>query len=443
MKATLWAALARLLVLALSALGALSAHAVPSFARQTGEPCVSCHIGGFGPQLTPFGMRFKLGGYTQSDGKAGKVPLAAMLVGSWTRTAQDQEPPPQHFDSNNNSAWQEASVFLAGRMTDNIGTFVQATYSGIDLKSALDNADVRYARPMQWGGRDVVVGVSVNNNPTVQDPLNTLPAWRFPFMASELVPEFMTPMIENLAQSTLGVTGYAFVDDSIYGEIGVYNSLSKTALNMVNAEDPGKFKNPAAYWRLAYLKTREQDAYSAGVVGFSVDNQPDRSILGTADKFRDLGVDASYQFLGSGQHVFTVNASYMREWQKLDFSFGNAGASNRKNFLDQFRIAGSYYYNQTWGMTAGWFDTHGSADDLLNASSLNGRPDTSGYTLQADWTPFGKDSSWEAPFANVRLGVQYTGYRHFNGDRHYLDDSGNDRKASDNNTLFLFFWTAI
>ena len=45
-------------------------QAVPNFAMQTGQPCVMCHVGGFGPQLTPFGRAFKIGGYTQ-DGGAG------------------------------------------------------------------------------------------------------------------------------------------------------------------------------------------------------------------------------------------------------------------------------------------------------------------------------------------------------------------------------------
>ena len=40
------------------------AQAVPSYAEQTGQPCQACHVGGFGPQLTPFGREFKLGGYT-------------------------------------------------------------------------------------------------------------------------------------------------------------------------------------------------------------------------------------------------------------------------------------------------------------------------------------------------------------------------------------------
>lgn len=29
------------------------ALAVPSYARQTQQPCVACHVGGFGPELTP------------------------------------------------------------------------------------------------------------------------------------------------------------------------------------------------------------------------------------------------------------------------------------------------------------------------------------------------------------------------------------------------------
>jgi hypothetical protein len=55
---------ATLLALGMATLVGAPARAVPSFAQQTGQPCHSCHVGGFGPQLTPFGRAFKLGGYT-------------------------------------------------------------------------------------------------------------------------------------------------------------------------------------------------------------------------------------------------------------------------------------------------------------------------------------------------------------------------------------------
>ena len=68
------------------------ASAVPAFAQQTGEPCATCHIGAFGPQLTPFGTAFKIGGYTQTGGSglASKIPLSAMAITSFTNTGASQ-----------------------------------------------------------------------------------------------------------------------------------------------------------------------------------------------------------------------------------------------------------------------------------------------------------------------------------------------------------------
>ena len=43
-------------------LSARSALALPLYARQTGQPCATCHTAFL--ELTPFGRRFKLGGYT-------------------------------------------------------------------------------------------------------------------------------------------------------------------------------------------------------------------------------------------------------------------------------------------------------------------------------------------------------------------------------------------
>jgi hypothetical protein len=50
-----------------------SASAVPSYARQTGQPCSTCHTAF--PELTPFGRQFKLMGYT-----SGGTPNASRLV---------------------------------------------------------------------------------------------------------------------------------------------------------------------------------------------------------------------------------------------------------------------------------------------------------------------------------------------------------------------------
>src|SRR5437660_1010584 len=67
------------------------ALAVPSFAVQTGQPCAACHIGAFGPQLTPYGRDFKLHGYTASDGKNHGLPLAMTTQSSFTHTRAPQD----------------------------------------------------------------------------------------------------------------------------------------------------------------------------------------------------------------------------------------------------------------------------------------------------------------------------------------------------------------
>src|SRR6202023_3557132 len=82
----------------------LPAAALPAFARQTGQPCGKCHTDF--PSLTPFGRRFKLGGYTLGGGDS-SVPVAVMLQPSFTRTELGQPGgAAPHFGPNNNFAMQ-------------------------------------------------------------------------------------------------------------------------------------------------------------------------------------------------------------------------------------------------------------------------------------------------------------------------------------------------
>src|SRR5476649_1768852 len=119
-------AAARLLVaVGLLGLTATAAGAVPAFAVQTGQPCSGCHVGGFGPQLTPFGRAFKIGGYTLRTDSF-NVPVSAMAVASYinTQKAQPSSPAP-HYGTNNNVTLDQASIFLAGGLGSHLGAFVQ------------------------------------------------------------------------------------------------------------------------------------------------------------------------------------------------------------------------------------------------------------------------------------------------------------------------------
>lgn len=411
----------------------LPAHALPSYARQTGEECAACHVGAYGPQLTAHGMKFKLGGYTESDGKAGHVPLSSMLLANWTHTRTDNPAPPQHFNANNNLALQEASLFVAGKLSDHVGSFVQTTYSGIDRVFGLDQMDLRYANSFENDGKDVTYGISLNNNPTVQDVFNTTATWRFPFTASDLAPApAVAPLIDGgLAQGVLGATAYALWDGAFYGELGGYRSMSPSVINKLGDEDIGKLKGTAPYVRFGYLKDMHKQMFAAGVFGMSADLDPSRTPGAGYDRYRDIGVDATYQYLGDRKNIYTVHGSYTREKNDLNVSAPGDGTGR----LSSLNLNASYFYDQTYGVTLGLFDTHGNNNAALwNTVMGNNSPDSRGYMLQFDWTPWGKETSWRAPWANLRLGLQYTGYNKFDG-----FSAG----ASDNNSLSVFAWTAF
>src|SRR5579864_51947 len=244
------------LATAMLALSATNAAAVPAFAAQTGLACQACHVGGFGPQLTPFGRQFKINGYTQRTASF-NVPLSVMAVASYTSTAKSQNPPPADgFSENDNFAVDQISLFFAGGWANHFGAFVQGTYDGIAKAWTWDQLDLRAVTKATIGKADTTLGVSLNNNPTVQDPWNTTPAWGFPYTSSALAPSpSASPLLNGgLAQVTLGVTGYAWVNNELYLEGGAYFSPSASALSSLGADptSPGSINGAAPYARVAF-----------------------------------------------------------------------------------------------------------------------------------------------------------------------------------------------
>src|ERR1700723_3429855 len=109
------AGLRSLLIGTLPSLTVGQADAVPAFAAQTGLPCTACHVGGFGPQLTPLGREFKLEGYTMRSGDDFTLPLSIMAIASYLQTAKNTNfAPAPGFGTNDNVALDKLSAFLAG-----------------------------------------------------------------------------------------------------------------------------------------------------------------------------------------------------------------------------------------------------------------------------------------------------------------------------------------
>lgn len=436
-------------------LTARPAAAIPAFAQQTGQPCTACHVGGFGPQLTPIGRAFKIGGYTQrgGEGVAASIPLSLMIQTSFNNTsaALPADQIPQHYRDNNNFSLDQISAFIGGGIGAHTGGFLQLTWSDVDNTSHVDNMDLRpYTTTFDLGGKELRVGTTLNNAPTVQDPYNTTFAWGFPYILSALAPAPAADVMlaAGFGQSALGYTVYGWYDNKLYLEGGAYSTVGPWLLARTgNPYGLGATTSPAPYLRAAYEWQWGTSAAHVGATFMHADVNPSTgpfaaSNAAGSDHYTDYSIDGGYQFLGDGTHVATVQAIFTHEDQNLRATSSGTGFGAKYN-LEQIRANVSYWYQNTYGFTVGWQKTWGPANPVLYApaeltGSANGKPDSNAFIFEADWVPFGKDTSLWQPFMNLKLGVQYTVYTQFNGGGSNYDGFG--RNAGDNNTLLLFAW---
>jgi len=454
---------------------AAPARALPSFARQTGQPCGTCHTDFAG--LTPYGRRFKINGYTNGGGQYRTTlfsfdnstadyqrpwvpPISMMAIPGFTHTEPEMAPPADPFANNDNISIPPLSFFWGGAITDHIGAFAQLTYSQEPSAAGIgndpfvhawswDNTDVRYADSTTLGKMSITYGITANNNPTVQDPWNTTPAWAFPYAVSPFGAGFGPgPIIDGAFAAHVGsVGGYVYINDLIYLEASVYRTLSPGAQNALGADPfgaPGLF-DAAPYWRAAFEPHWGPHWLEVGTFGMAANvhpfvnpGTPDTSTFSQTDKFTDIGVDAQYQYQGSN-FWFTLRGSYIHEYQKLDASFANMISANPKLELNEARAYASLAYgnNNRIILTGQYFTTWGSPDSLLfspDAGFFNNSPATSGWITEIAYIPFISSFSPGWPWFNTRIGLQYTWYDRFNG---------TSVGASTNNTLFAYVWLAM
>ena len=431
-----------------AALTTRPASAVPAFAQQTGQPCKSCHVGGFGPELTPFGREFKLGGYTLRAHPS--IPVAAMAIASFTRTNKDQDPSPEHLSENNNVVLDQASIFLAGGIGNHFGGFAQVTYDGVARQFAWDNLELRAVTTTKLFGGDATLGLSLNNSPTVQDPWNTLPAWGFPFTDTAVSPTpDAAPLIDGaLAQIVLGVTAYTWISRTLYLEGGGYSSPSSGTLRFLGADqaDPGSIHGIAPYARVAFQTKLGGGTFEAGAAALNAAIFPGRDRLsGFSDSYRDFSVDTSWQKNFGANDIVSANLRYVHERADLRAScelalIGDGSDTGCGRYdLREWRAAARYTLHDRWGFTLSPFSITGSRND--NVFTDSGRPDSNGFMGQVDYTFWPAGKSPLGPLVNARVGVQYTIYGKFNGRRHDFDGAG--ANATEKNALRVFAWMAF
>jgi hypothetical protein len=398
-----WGLAALLLLL----LASTSVQAIPAYARQTGSACADCHAGSYGPALTPYGMRFKLNGYTDTDGKGHKIPLSMQLVETHYAPAK----------GDSTTQLTEGDLYLAGRLTDQFGGYVkvEADHSGHNTyNTRLANVDLRFvAKDLKIGGKDALFGVSVNNSPGFTDPVGALPSF------TNIAPAGVTGSLLNpaspnsLANRVIGATVYGLYDSNWYGEVGTYRSLSRSQQDNLGYNvnsDPGRLKD-TAYARFAYMKDMKRQFFSIGVVGLTTKRQAPRS--GPADDIHDLGYDLTYQYLGNRDNI--VQLAYVNILEKRDYGsapvIGGIVARDDGNVHDQTASV-TYTFKQTYGVTLTHMKSTGSTDFARYGPS--GSPDTTSNLFTVFWTPFGRDDSYTS-IANLKLAATWYRYTRFNG----------------------------
>jgi hypothetical protein len=460
--------LAILSTLAALLLASGHAGAVPSYARQTSMACPACHT--VFPELTPFGREFKLNGYVLDNirqvkgisidnketlGLNSTPPISLMIQVAYTRTSTalpDSAVSGALAKNGDINFPQQASLFYAGKIADGLGSFLQMTYDGVADQFGFDNTDIRYAKHFSVGGTDrdnLILGLTLNNGPTIEDAWNTTAAWGFPYAASATAPGPITSTkldagAGSLIQTTAGLGVYAWFNNRLYAELTLYSAAIRGGTHPLDSTQAEVVHGTSPYFRVAYETRWDRNSLTVGAYGIDAKMHPGNGLplQGPVDKYRDIAADVQYQFIGE-DHLFTVLSTYIKENQTLDASYAAALAANPSNDLKTFKLAGEYYYQRQFGGSLGFFSTTGSSDSGLYPGtqtvsgvtgpiavngSANNSPNSQGEILEFNYLPW----------LNTKLQLQYTRYSKFNGAATNYDGAG--RNAGDNNSTYLLVW---
>lgn len=236
------------------------AQAVPSMSRMTGMECVACHV--VFPELTPFGRQYKLRAYSISTPKPAdapiydKIPVAGLLQVSQTATKNTGTPgaTPDDFVDNRETIVQAVGVYYGCKITDNSGALIQYNWDGVEQKWAVEMVDIRAGDSVTLADKELVWGVTTNNNPTLLDIYTGTPNWAFPHIQSlTLMPAASTMIASGLVSQVEGVGAYGLWDNLVYAEFARYHTANTgffrpmaagvTVDNIVSGTAP--------YWRVA------------------------------------------------------------------------------------------------------------------------------------------------------------------------------------------------
>ena len=420
-----------------------NAHAIPSYARQTGFACDICHT--VYPHLTPFGRDFKLHGYVmdtaecvKASGNAqmcgvniNRIPMvSARIVSMWSNQAGGDHVVPRgittagqgfmsfpsgYNDKETFNLVGDSSIYFGGKIAPDMGTFLE--FTGIDDEGGslgLGAVDIALTGPeTTLGDKSLLYGIRGVDSVFTGDPSNSLGMWG---LTSQLMgmSTHNTLFDPNRAMveggELYGMWGN-FNDGGLFATVGFYHPTgTQTSGSFVQGNIAGSgalnTSSVDVAPRLAYYFPQSHDLYAeigaSGYFGKEGMIAPTTASIPNPyynDNYYDYALDAQLQYIGDKNlaELFAVyqgqndNKFYGQDMYS-GTDYGTDGTSVQRNGL---AIAADYYYKRTYGAYVKYL--YQSSDKVKDIN-------VAGAILGLSWYP------WE----NVQLMVEQALYSTYN-----------------------------
>ncbi len=418
------------------------AHAIPSYARQTGFACDICHT--VYPHLTPFGRDFKTHGYVmdtaecvKASGNAqmcgvdiNRIPMvSARIVSMWSNQAGGNNGivprgittagqgfmsfPSGYNDTETFNLVADSSIYFGGKIAPNMGTFLE--FTGIDDEGGslgLGAVDFAVTAPdTTLGGKSLVYGIRGVDSVFTGDPSNSLGMWG---LTSQLMgmSTHNTLYDPNRAMveggELYGMWGN-FNDGGLFATIGFYHPTgSQTSGSFVQGNIAGSgalnTSNVDVAPRLAYYFPAYNNIYAeigaSGYFGKEGMIAPTATTFGNYnDSYYNYAVDAQVQYIGD-KNLAELFAIYQGQndnhfYGQDMYSGTDYGANGTSVQRNGFGLSADYYYQRTYGVYVKYL--YQSSDKVKDIN-------VSGAILGLSWYPV----------ENVQLMIEQALYSTYN-----------------------------
>lgn len=339
--------------------------ALPNFARQTGQPCFSCHFQHI-PKLNAYGRSFKMGAYTDTfvdliEGENLSIPATAP-VGFVTKLRYVQTTAKEKSGEKSGTErgeWQipdEAALWLAGRVSENIGY-------AIEFPEGWASGKVIFKFPVDA----VNVGLSVYSTDALgpafgMEPFNT-GVLRSVRMFESRKETIIAQKIGTGAGAATGLTLYVGSDMFFVGA-GLWGPQFGGAAPIDTGFDL------STWYRAAFTPSFGDHNLMIGLFGVSGETKCVECLGGDGSKVLSaktdsFGVDAQLQsVLGNGMTL---------EVQGMYLTAGTDDANSLYKKSDGFSTVAELGFNPVFGVALGYSsytDKSGSANVDTQATSV-------------------------------------------------------------------------